>query len=162
MTWTPERIAELWQLYRQGQTSYQIAAHFNVTRNTICGKLHRLKIEHGILAAPDRSHRIRKPAMRKPMLPTLSTATGFVFPAYVPPPPPPDEGQLASIVDVTGCRWPVKDDPDMIGRQAFCNHAQKDGSAYCPYHASVNVAPYSRKLISKTLASIGLRFKGAA
>ena len=79
--------------------------------------------------------------------------------AYISPPVvKPDEGQLASIVDVTGCKWPVRDDPDFVGGFAFCNHAKADNGPYCPYHAKENVASYSRKLINRTLGSIGLRF----
>ena len=62
----------------------------------------------------------------------------------------PDLGQLASIVDVTGCKWPVREDPDFIGGQAFCNHPKRDDdSPYCPYHAAKAKAAYSDVLIRR-------------
>jgi hypothetical protein len=41
--WTTEDDAEVLRMLSQGQTRRQIAAHFGVTRNAICGKVHRLK-----------------------------------------------------------------------------------------------------------------------
>ena len=82
---------------------------------------------------------------------TLPERAGSVMRIVEPAPTPPDQGQLASIVDVSGCRWPVKDDPEFIGGVAFCNHGQRDGSPYCEYHARVNVAPYSREAIRNTI-----------
>jgi hypothetical protein len=132
-----------------------MAAHFGVSRNTICGKLHRVKIARGILEAKPR---IRKPSKtdepRKARKMTLPARAGFVLAKLpVTSVSAPDEGQLASIIDVTGCKWPVKDDEAYVGGVAFCNHGTLDGSSYCPYHKAESVASYSRTLISKTVRS---------
>ena len=83
---------------------------------------------------------------------TLPGRAEFVITAYKPAPiAAPDEGQLASIIDVTGCRWPVKDDEAYVGGVAFCNHGTDDGKSYCPYHTAESVASYSRGLIAKTV-----------
>jgi hypothetical protein len=150
--WTEARIEELLSMWRTGYTTYQMADHFGVSRNTVCGKLHRVKIARGILEAKPR---IRRPSTtdkpRKERKMTLPDRAEFVLAKF----PPiavavPDEGQLASIIDVTGCRWPVKDDASFVGGVGFCNHGT-DGKTYCPYHQQVNVASYSRKLIHKTI-----------
>lgn len=172
MIWTTENIEELMRLWRDGKTTYEIADHFRVTRNTICGKLHREKIKRGLMEAKPRIRDRRKAAntgtvpkrtytRRKPVL-SLPVRAGSVSSYVSEPTASPDRGQLASIVDVTGCRWPVKDDPDFTGGVAFCNHAQADHSPYCAYHKQVSVAPYSRKLINKTLGALGLRYRKAA
>lgn len=83
--------------------------------------------------------------------------------AYVAPQPKrPDLGQVADIVGVTGCREPVAEGPEFVGGHGFCNHATADGLSYCPYHQRQNVASYSRKLISQTLAPFGLRYQKRA
>ncbi len=150
MIWTENQIHELMRLYRQGLTSYQMAEHFGVTRNAICGRIHRERVRLGEIEAKPRN---RKPQGRKKML-TLPHRAEFVLSTYVAPDPRiPDEGQLASIVDVTGCRWPVRDDSTFVGGVAFCNHAVEGDKSYCPYHAQVNVASFSRSLIRKTIKS---------
>jgi len=151
--WTEARIEEMLTMWRTGYTTYQIADKFGVSRNTICGKLHRVKIARGILEAKPR---IRKPSKtdepRKASTMTLPARAGFVLAkSPVTSVAAPDEGQLASIIDVTGCKWPVKDDEAYVGGVAFCNHGTLDGSSYCPYHKAESVASYSRTLISKTV-----------
>lgn len=150
--WTEARIEELLRMWRTGYTTYQMADHFGVTRNTVCGKLHRVKIARGI---SEPKPRVRKPSKtdkpRKERKMTLPDRVGFVLNKLPPVAiPAPDEGQLASIVDVTGCRWPVKDDPSFVGGVGFCNHTT-DGATYCAYHHQINVASYSRTLIRKTI-----------
>jgi hypothetical protein len=169
MEWTPATIDELLTLWRQGLTSYQLAAHFNTTRNSIMGKLHREKLRRAESGepierrAPANTGTItkRRYTRREAML-TLPECAGSVMRIVEPPPVVPDQGQLASIVDVTGCRWPVRDDPDFIGGVAFCNHPQRDKSPYCPYHARENVAPWSAEAIRRTNATINYILKRVA
>lgn len=151
MNWTPERIEELMTLWRQGLTTYEMAAKLRVTRNTICGKLYRERVKRGLIEEKPRPPRDRRKAAnsgtvekrtytrREPML-TLAESAGSVSRIVSVPVAVPDLGQLASIVDVTGCRWPVRDDAAFVGGVAFCNHSQEDGSSYCPYHAGRNRA----------------------
>ena len=84
-------------------------------------------------------------------------------PAYdVPYVPIPDESRLASIIDVTGCKWPVRDDAEFIGGIACCNHSTPDASPYCEYHAKKAKASYSRTLIRETVKSALYVYKVAA
>jgi len=157
--WTASQVAELITFWRQGLTSYQLATHFNVTRDSIMGKLHREKLRRATSGDPIERRAVantgtitkRRYTRREAML-TLPERAGSVMRIVEPPPTPPDQGQLASIVDVTGCRWPIKDDPEFIGGVAFCNHEQRDGSPYCPYHAHKNVAPWSAEAIRRTMS----------
>jgi hypothetical protein len=173
MDWTPARIDELIALWRQGLTTYQMAAHFHVTRNTVCGKLYREKVKRGLLEEKPRPPRERRRTAnsdtvqkriytRREAMLTLPDRVDSMLRIVSPPSVVPDQGQLASIVDVTGCRWPVKDDPDFIGGFAFCNHAPRDGSAYCEYHARMNVAPWSADAKRRTAATINYILKRVA
>lgn len=152
MIWTQPQIDELLALYRQGLTSYQMAAHFKVTRSAICGRIHRERVRLGEIEVKPRI-RNRKPQRRKQMLTLPSSAVEFGVSAYIRNTPDrPCEGRLASIVDVTGCRWPVRDDESYVGGVAFCNHAT-DGKTYCPYHHQESIASYSKALIKKTISN---------
>lgn len=153
--WTPERTEELMRLSFEGHTTYQLAAYFGVSRGTVSGKIFREKCKLGLLKEPDRSHRIRNRSKRKAM---KESDPGFMpMLALVP-----DESRLASIIDATGCKWPVRDDAAFVGGVAFCNHAQKDGSSYCAHHAQINKAPYSDELLRRTYKQINFILKRAA
>ena len=46
MTWTPERIQRMRELFEQGRTSREIAAALGgVTRNAVCGRLNRMGLK---------------------------------------------------------------------------------------------------------------------
>lgn len=164
LTWTPELVEELLTLWRQGLSASVIASKIGGTRNAVIGKIHREERKAGVKARKQRPvsvHPTDKPRSKKPML-TLPQRAGSVSRIVSAALPVPDEGQIASIVDVTGCRWPVKDDPAFVGGVGFCNHVQKDGSSYCAYHAHANRASYSRTLISDTIKSAIYMYKRAA
>jgi hypothetical protein len=145
-------------MWRQGRTSYEIARQFGITRNSVMGRLHREKKRLADKGESIERRRVanegtitkRRYTRREAML-TLPERAGSVMRIVEPAPTPPDQGQLASIVDVTGCRWPIKDDPEYIGGVAFCNHSQRENSPYCEYHARVNVASWSREAIRRTI-----------
>ena len=153
--WTPERIEELMRLLNEGRTSYELAAHFKTTRNAICGKIHRERVKRGIITPAPRT-RDRSKERRKKML-TLPDRAESVSLYVAPKPVEPDLGQLASIVDVTGCKWPVRDDLEFIGGIACCNHVTADGASYCEYHAAQSVSKTQPKPIM-SIGALGLRF----
>jgi hypothetical protein len=146
-------MEEMLTMSRTGFTAYLMADYLGVNPIAVCGKLHSVKIARGILEAKPR---IRRPSTtdkpRKERKMPLPARAGFVLAKLpVTSVAAPDGGHLASIIDVTGCKWPVKDDEAYVGGVAFCNHGTEDGSSYCPYHKAESVASYSRTLISKTV-----------
>ena len=167
MNWTQEQRDELFRLWDHGKRSYsELAAHFGVTKNAIVGRMRREKEARGIPCDDKHSHRrpsnTDKPKKRKAML-TLPGRAEFVISKRVSPViAKPDEGQLASIVDVTGCRWAVSFDEKAPGGHLFCNHATDEGQSYCPYHRQENVASYSRTLISNTVRAAWHAYKARA
>lgn len=132
--WTEERIETALRLQRENHSTKEIARHLGTTKNAVIGKLHRVKIARG--EKPKRKSdttRNERRKRRNKML-TLATRAESVSRYVSAPIPKPDEGMLASIVDVTGCRFPVREDASFVGGQAFCNHEQDGNSPYCPYH----------------------------
>ena len=65
----------------------------------------------------------------------------------------PSADRSCGILDVTGCRWPIATDHDIIGGHAFCNHSTGAGKPYCEFHTRESVASYSQKLIRKTIGA---------
>jgi len=162
--WTPaliEQVLEMW--FQKGMTSTAIAMELGTSKNSIIGKVHREQAKRGI---PNRSH-IKRPskpnnhkARRKPAV--SEAPVGFVLRTKPQEPSFINEGQLASIVDVTGCRWAVRDDPSFVGGHAFCNAPQDGNSPYCAYHRTVNVARDSNRQINKTISAAIHRYKKVA
>lgn len=170
MKWTEAEVEQLLALWREGLTTYQIAAAMKVTRNTVCGKLHREKLKRGLKREKPVERRksantgtvLKRRYTRREAMLTLPERAESVSRIVSAPVVVPDQGQLASIVDVSGCRWPVRDDPAFVGGVAFCNHAQREGSPYCEYHARENVAPWSADAIRRTAATINYILKRVA
>lgn len=59
--WTDERIALLTKLHKDGLSASEIAQEMGLTRNTVCGKLHRMnpqaKPRTSVKGAPKRPYR---------------------------------------------------------------------------------------------------------
>jgi GcrA cell cycle regulator len=174
--WTPELIDQMLSLLDSGLSTAQVARQMGTTRNSVIGKAHRERVKRGLPAAI-------RPLKRKPSITDISrpprqrrtkvqlslalperaeSVSPSVSPIVTVSEPAPDLGQLASIVDVTGCRWPVRDDADFVGGVAFCNHSQDEGSSYCPYHRAKNKAAYSDELVRRTFKQVNYILKKVA
>lgn len=149
MNWTQEQRDELIQLWDNGKRSYsEIARILGISKNAVVGRMRREKRIRGLAVEHQFSHKSKVIKSKKfNTQPRKQRAKRMenVLPEFVL-----DETRLASIVDVTGCKWPVKDDPERIGGIACCNMDTEDGQSYCPYHQQMNVASYSRSLIRRT------------
>lgn len=176
MDWTPEKIEKMCEWMGAGKTAAYVAREFGCTRNAVIGKYQRERVKRGIIPpfaceSRPRPHRTRPiledvasgPRINAQLLrnttpkrecePTrhipevAKVSLGFILPAL----PVASRGPAVGILDVTGCRWPVADDPEVIGGKCFCNAEKRDGSAYCHAHARASVAPDSRELIRSTV-----------
>lgn len=132
MIWTQEQRDELIRLWDNGKRSYaEIGRIMGLNKNQIVGRMHREKRIRNLPIEDKFSHRKSGQPCK----------------------PKENEGQIASIVDVTGCRWAVSFSGTAPGGHLFCNHATDEGQSYCPYHKAESVASYSRSLVSKTVRS---------
>jgi GcrA cell cycle regulator len=154
--WTPELIDQMLSLLDSGLSTLQVARKLGTTKNSVIGKAHRERVKRGLpanirplkrkpsitdISRPPRQRR-KKVQLSLALPERADSVSPRVSPIVTVSEPAPDLGRLASIVDVTGCR--------------FCNHPQKEGSSYCPYHAQKASAPFKPKPLS--LGPLGLRF----
>lgn len=160
MNWTQEQRDELVRLWDNGRRSYsEIAEIMGIRKNQVVGRMRREKRIRGIAVEDRYSHspQFARPKKVNTLIPIKrAKRMQEVLPEFVL-----DESRLASIIDVTGCKWPVKDDPDRIGGIACCN-MDTDGSAYCEFHKRMNVASYSSSLIRKTTRAALAAYKRRA
>ena len=103
--WTPERITQLTQLWKDGLSTAEIGRRIGVTNNAVVGKAHRL------LLTPRPSPLKRKPGPRiqKIVKPKVVALSG------------------------PSCSWPIGHPGDKGFR--FCAAPQVPGKPYCAEHA---------------------------
>jgi GcrA cell cycle regulator len=144
MNWSDERVEILRKLFADGLSAGQIAAELGgVTRNSVIGKVHRMKLTRryhkprGTDAALTKSARApRKKANLKVFDgPTTSFSTAPIIQgdhlAHIEAP----IGPRVSILELNEftCRWPIGD-----GREVtYCGALPKLKKSYCPYHYGI-------------------------
>jgi GcrA cell cycle regulator len=131
--WTDERVAELREL-AQTMTAAQIALKWDVTRNTVIGKMSRLGIV-GAGGAAIRHPRVPKPARVKLIKLPLA-------PCQIPHQAPTkaarkSSGKPVDFWHLTGrtCRWPLWRGDEPIGDKFYCGGLAVEGIPYCDCHA---------------------------
>ena len=136
--WTPERVAALRTLWREGLSAAEVARRLGgVTRNAVIGKVWRLGLSGGRPPKPPRPRRgAAGPPRRRP-----PARTGRRLPAGAPCPPPwdPGPGLVADLLDLRpgDCRWPLGD--PRAPNFAFCGRPA-EGGPYCGGHRRLAVA----------------------
>ena len=131
--WTHEKIREAMRMHEDGMTFQQIGDHFGITRCAVVGKIHREQRRLGLRHPIKSSGTVEKRQhTKREAIPTLPTV-GFILPAVS---IRLSSGHGVSIIEVTGCKWPVKETSDVIGGFAFCN-AEKSDHRYCTTHRAV-------------------------
>lgn len=150
MSWTPERIAKLEELWAEGLSTAEIGRRLGVSKNAVVGKAHRMKLPGR--QSPIESKRKAKPAPAKAPAaakpkpepkparaakPAPKKAAAKAEPAPEPAAakakPEPKKSQKKR----TGpaCQWPIGD-PRLPGFH-FCTEQATSGKPYCEHHCSI-------------------------
>jgi hypothetical protein len=160
--WTTEKTEQLFSLLEQGKSAREIGEIFGMGRMAVLGKAHREKVKRGHIPEPRKLvlDGVKRAYTFRPQPKPSTEGVGFIMPTI--PAPAPQKGPAVGLLDVTGCKWPVAEDPSLIGGQAFCNHAKADGKPYCPFHVNASIAPYSAELKRRTVKSLHFVLKRAA
>jgi hypothetical protein len=128
-----------------------IGKHFGINRNAVTGRVHRdpdLLVVVRRLAAQREQARRRKPPT-KPVqpraVPSLAAAAVPKVPAPVQPQAPAPKARDIPLhaVDRGACRWPVADDPTVVGGQRFCGAPAR--GTYCDHHERIARPPSAQR-----------------
>jgi GcrA cell cycle regulator len=124
VTWTPERVAELERLWREGHSASEVAkALGGITRNAVIGKANRLGL-------PKRSTRFSQSYPKSRKSPAGSAYRSVPVRRGSPEP----ESERVSILDIRNfgrCKFGTHIED---GEHLFCGHLVRDGSPYCDHH----------------------------
>jgi GcrA cell cycle regulator len=154
MNWTDERINLLKTLWTEGLSASQIAAELGgVTRNSVIGKVHRLKLPRRAAVSPPEAagrKRARKPrrALKAPWRQIQAEPPKFVSEA----PAGPVEASMPiptptiSFLELDNCpalpsrcRWPFGDPAKEEVR--YCGKRPIAGLPFCGYHCRLAYQP---------------------
>lgn len=170
--WTAEALDRLFAMRASGMSFDKIGPALGVSKNAALGMYRRQCEKRGILPPVKPRKRILEaiaegrqriaPELKRDTIPKRKYTTaadrirlsregiGFLFPS---PAARPRKGRAVGILDVTGCRWPLEDDPALIGGKAFCNAPQKHGRSYCAEHCRAAKSTQGVKTWLKTVAA---------
>ncbi|MFN3582919.1 GcrA family cell cycle regulator [Phenylobacterium sp.] len=149
MSWTDERIEKLKKLWQYGLSASQIAKQLGgVTRNAVCGKVHRLGLSGS--ATPSKPQRtvFKAPRPARPAAAAPSAPRRIAEPATPAPAPVRyvDEAPGMATVLTLGahmCKWPIGD--PAMDNFTFCGRRADEGGPYCCEHAQVAYQPARAK-----------------
>lgn len=164
--WNDETVKMLFELAGEGRSVKEIGLILGTTVRSVTGKLHRER--RGKAQKNDPAFKVIQTSSASKSvytrtIPAPTLATEGVGTILRPIKMRLHKGKLIGVLDVTGCRWPVADNPKVIGGRVFCNAKKRDGSSYCCDHAETNRASYSRELIRQTVkATLHILKKRAA
>lgn len=138
--WPDARVQQLTTLFAQGLSRGQIARTMKLSRNSIIGKVLRLKLTRDT-KRPEQVHdrivkvRTAPVANRGPVKPRAVTS--------VEPTPLEIDGKCITLLELKDhhCKWPVGDPTDKAFH--FCGLAPHPGRPYCPAHCAKAYTPMS-------------------
>ncbi len=124
MSWTPEGITRLKQLWSEGLTATAIGSVLKISKNAVIGKAHRLEL------TPRQSPILRAPSPRDTKAGPTKKKAPVIF----------------TMADLTAqtCRWP-SGDPKHADFQ-FCGRKAEQGKPYCPHHCSIGYVANKPKI----------------
>jgi len=125
MTWTDDRVAELQRLWDTGKSASEIGKILGVSKNSVVGKAHRLKLT--ARPSPIRRGSIAKP--KRKMIPVAVKIPVEVAPLREPVIPRQQRSGKGP-----KCLWPIGDPGDVDFH--FCEEPSMPGKPYCSTHCA--------------------------
>ncbi|MGF1628778.1 MAG: GcrA family cell cycle regulator [Kiloniellaceae bacterium] len=139
MTWTEERVAELMRLWEAGRSASEIGRLLGVSKNSVVGKAHRMKLK----ARPSPIKRGSTPHVRRVAIATIPKPVAQAATAPKPaetrvsaaaPAPRPVRAVARANGKGPSCLWPIGDPGDQDFH--FCGAPAVAGKPYCDEHCA--------------------------
>ena len=143
MSWTPEKVEKLKELWGKGNTASEIAQILGgVTRNAVIGKAHRLNLSGKIQTKKSSSlatsnnvseNKISRKNLRRGKFKSLIIDKDFE----------PENPKQLEELDENSCKWPLghPDEKDFY----FCGRSSLKDFSYCKLHLLYAYQPKGKK-----------------
>ena len=141
MSWTPEKVEKLKDLWGKGNTASEIAQILGgVTRNAVIGKAHRLNLSGKIqtkksssLTTNNNESKTSRRNLRRGKFKSLIIEKDFE----------PENPKQLEELDENSCKWPIghPNENDFY----FCGRASLKDFSYCKLHLLYAFQPKNRK-----------------
>ena len=141
MSWTPEKVEKLKELWGKGSTANEIAQILGgVTRNAVIGKAHRLNLSGKIqtkksssLTTNNNESKTSRRNLRRGKFKSLIIEKDFE----------PENPKQLEELDENSCKWPIghPNENDFY----FCGRASLKDFSYCKLHLLYAFQPKNRK-----------------
>ena len=143
MSWTPEKISKLKELWGKGNTAAQIASIIGeVTRNAVIGKAYRLKLTEKSFSKNINSKQISQNLENAPQPEKKTRRSKFKSLLLDKNFEPENPKSLEELYDEI-CRWPINhpDEPHFY----FCGRKSMKDFSYCKLHVLYAFQPKNKK-----------------
>ena len=143
MSWTPEKVSKLKELWGKGNTAGQIATIIGeVTRNAVIGKAYRLKLTEKSFSKNINSKQISQNLENAPQPEKKTRRSKFKSLLLDKNFEPENPKSLEELNDEI-CRWPIghPDEPNFY----FCGRKSMKDFSYCKLHVLYAFQPKSKK-----------------
>ena len=141
MSWTPEKVEKLKELWGKGNTASEIAQILGgVTRNAVIGKAHRLNLSGKIqtkksssLTTNNNESKTSRRTLRRGKFKSLIIEKDFE----------PENPKQLEELDENSCKWPIghPNENDFY----FCGRASLKDFSYCKLHLLYAFQPKNKK-----------------
>ena len=143
MSWTPEKVDKLKQLWGKGDTAGQIASIIGgVTRNAVIGKAYRLNLATKLVQKKNNFVQISQNQESIPQIERKTRKSRFKSLLLDKSFEPENPKSLEELHDEI-CRWPIghPNEPDFY----FCGRKSMKDFSYCKLHVLYAFQPKNRK-----------------
>ena len=143
MSWTPEKVSKLKELWGKGNTAAQIASIIGeVTRNAVIGKAHRLNLAVKYIPKSNNSKQVlqlRENVTQPERKTSRSKFKSLLLDKNFEPENPKSLEELHDEI----CRWPIghADEPNFY----FCGRKSMKNFSYCKLHVLYAFQPKNKK-----------------
>ena len=143
MSWTPEKVDKLKELWGKGNTASEIAQILGgVTRNAVIGKAHRLNLSGKIQTkksssvatySSDNENKISRKNLRRGKFKSLIIDKNFE----------PENPKQLEELDENSCKWPIGHPNEKSFY--FCGRSSLKDFSYCKLHLLYAYQPKGKK-----------------
>ena len=143
MSWTPEKVEKLKELWGKGSTANEIAQILGgVTRNAVIGKAHRLNLSGKIQTKKNSSltannnendNKVSRKSLRRGKFKSLIIEKDFE----------PENPKQLEELDENSCKWPIGHPDEKTFY--FCGRSSLKDFSYCKLHLLYAYQPKGKK-----------------